>query len=426
MKVLSLSLLLLTLITVSCRTSAPLDPQKQPKVDVSAQRAVVDRILEQASVRSAFEYVDNNRTPILDEWRKLTEIPAPSSGEAARASEVERLLRQIGSLVVEVDAVGNVIATRKGTDGNGRVVVIDAHLDTVFTADTPVTTTVREGRLFAPGVGDNTRNVEGILAIARALEHAEIRTRKDLVFLFTVDEEAGFTGIDRFLEDRGYSIDGFIALDGGYSGFTYGGVGTNWYKHHIIGPGGHTRSRTPPYSASLPLSRAITRIYQLPVPTTPPSNLNIGMLGGASVINAKADDAWMSLDLRSTDNAVIANLEKQIAMILQDEAARAGMTVRTEVISSAPAAQLEGHRLSPMVKMSEAVHHAIGFADPSITATASNHSSAALRKRIPAISTGVAPCDDAHAITESCEIEPIYRGIKKVLLLGIALAELSE
>jgi len=419
-----LPVLLPICFAMACRTSQPARPEM--RVDVSAQRATVDRLLESPAVRAAFAHVESQRAPILDEWRQLTEIPAPSRGEAARAAEVEKLLRDIGSLVVERDSVGNVIATRKGTEGNGRIVVIDAHLDTVFPAATPVTTTMRDGRLFAPGVGDNTRNVEAMIAIARALEHANARTRKDLVFLFTVEEEDGFTGIDRFLEDRGASVDAFVALDGGYSGFTYGGVGTNWYKHHMIGPGGHTRSRTPPYSASLPLARAISRIYQLPVPSTPPSNLNIGMMGGASVINAKADDAWISLDLRSTDDAVIADLEKRIALILEEEAAREGMKVRTEIVSKAPAAQIEGHRFSPMVKMTEAVHHAMGFENPPITPTASNHSSAALRKGIAAISTGVAPCDDAHAITESCEIEPIYRGIRKVLLLGVALAELAE
>jgi hypothetical protein len=63
----------------------------------------------------------------------------------------------------------------------------------------------------------------------------------------------------------------------------------------------------------------------------------------------------------------------------------------------------------------------LGF-DPPITNTGSNNSSAALREGISSISTGAGPCDDAHALTENCEIEPLYRGIKKILLLEIALA----
>ena len=161
---------------------------------------------------------------------------------------------------------------------------------------------MREGRVYAPGVGDDSRNIEALLATIRALDHAQIKTKGDLVFVFTVEEETSFRGVKQFVNDNKGKMDYYIAPDGGYEGFTYAGIGINWYRHHFIGPGGHTRSRTPPYSASLPLAHAISRIYELKVPSTPPSNLNIGMLGGSDVVNAKASDAWFTVDLRSTSN----------------------------------------------------------------------------------------------------------------------------
>jgi acetylornithine deacetylase/succinyl-diaminopimelate desuccinylase-like protein len=277
--------------------------------------------------------------------------------------------------------------------------------------------------VHAPGVGDDTRNIEALLATIRALDAARIETKGDLVFVFTVQEETNFTGVKQFIKDNKGKIDYYVALDGGYEGFTYAGIGINWYRHHLIGPGGHTRSRTPPYSASLPLARAISRIYELTVPTSPSSNLNIGMLGGSEVVNAKASDAWFTLDLRSTSNDVISDLEKKIAAILEEEARRANMTVKTDVISSSPAAVIPGHRNSKLVMVAEAVHRASGF-DPPITPTGSNNASPALLEGVPAISTGAGPCSDSHALTENCEIEPLYRGIKKILLLEVALAEL--
>ncbi|MDX6612196.1 MAG: tripeptide aminopeptidase [Blastocatellia bacterium] len=228
-------------------------------------------------------------------------------------------------------------------------------------------------------------------------------------------------GAKEFAQANKGKVDHYVALDGGYEGFTYAGIGINWYRHHFIGPGGHTRSRTPPYSATLPLARAIARIYELKVPTNPPSNLNIGMLGGSEVVNAKASDAWFTLDLRSTSNEVIADLEKKIQTILAEEAAREKVESKTEIISTSPAAVLPSHRDSYLVRMSEAVHRVMGF-DPPITNTGSNNSSAALRAGISSISTGTGPCDDAHALTENCEIEPFYKGIKKILLLEMALA----
>ena len=200
--------------------------------------------------------------------------------------------------------------------------VFDAHLDTVFQPGLKIKATIREGRVYAPGVGDDTRNIEALLATIRALDAANIKTKGDLIFVFTVEEETSLRGAEEFVKENKGKIDHYIALDGGYEGFTYAGIGITWYRHHFIGPGGHTRSRTPPYSASLPLARAVSRIYELKVPGNPPSNLNIGMLGGSEGSTHKASDAWFTVDLRSTNNEVVADLEKKIAEILEDEARR--------------------------------------------------------------------------------------------------------
>ena len=394
-------------------------------ISVSAQTPAdeVKKIQEDARVKAAFEFIDKDRDGILREWIAITEINAPSKQEQERAKFIESLLRK-HKLDIRYDEAGNLIATRKGT-GGGPVAVFDAHMDTVFQPGLKIKATVRDGRVYAPGVGDDTRNIEALLATIRALDAAKIKTKGDIVFLFTTDEEAGMTGAKHFTKENKGKVDYYIALDGGYEGFTYAGIGINWYRHHIIGPGGHTRSRTPPYSATLPMARAIARIYVLKVPTNPSSNLNIGMLGGSEVVNAKAADAWFSLDLRSTSNEVIADLEKRIAEILEDEATRAGMTVKTDVISSSPAAVLPGNRESNLVKIAEAVHRAMGF-NPPIGNAGSNNSSAALLQGISSISTGAGPCADAHALTENCEIEPLYKGIKKILLLELALVGLSQ
>ena len=383
----------------------------------------VTALQNDARLKAATDHIDRTRDLILREWIAITEINAPSQHEQERARHIEALLRKYKLTEVRYDATGNLIAVRQGT-GGGPVVVFDAHLDTVFQPGLKIKATVREGRVHAPGVGDDTRNIEALLATIRALDAAAIKTKGDLIFVFTVEEETSLRGAEEFVKDNKGKIDHYIALDGGYEGFTYAGIGINWYKHHFIGPGGHTRSRTPPYSASLPLARAIARIYELKVPTSPPSNLNIGMLGGSEVVNAKASDAWFTVDLRSTNNEVVDDLEKRIAEILEDEARRADMKLKTDVISTSRAAVIPGHRDSHLVKVAEAVHRAMGF-NPPITNTGSNNSSAALLAGISSISTGAGPCDDSHALTENCEIEPLYKGIKKILLLAVALAEIQ-
>jgi acetylornithine deacetylase/succinyl-diaminopimelate desuccinylase-like protein len=387
--------------------------------------AQVRAVQNRPETRAAFNYIDEHRDQILHEWAEITEENAPSGQEKKRAAYVYRLLKKLKLDELRYDGAGNLIAVRKGTGGGPRV-VFDAHLDTVFQPGLDIEPKIRDGKIYAPGVGDDTRNIEALLASLRALDRARVRTKGDLVFVFTVDEERNLGGAEHFVRENKGKIDYYVALDGGHEGFTYGGIGINWYRHHFVGPGGHTRSRTPPHSATLPLARAVTRIYELEVPTDPPSNLNVGMLGAGEVVNAKAADAWFTLDLRSMSNEVMAELENKVAQILKEEAERAGMTVRTEVISASPAARIQGHRDSPLVRTAEAVHLLMGFTNPPITETGSNNSSAALREGIPSISTGAGQCGDSHALTEWCDIESFYAGTKKVILLELALAQLSE
>jgi acetylornithine deacetylase/succinyl-diaminopimelate desuccinylase-like protein len=386
--------------------------------------AEAQSLMAKPQTTAAFAFIDQERAKILHEWSAITEVNAPSGHERERAAYIERLLRDYKLTKIYTDAAGNLVALRKGT-GGGPTVVFDAHMDTVFQPGLKIKTTIRDGRIYAPGIGDDTRNIEALLATMRALDAARIKTRGDLLFVFTVEEETTMRGVKAFLEENKGKLNEYVALDGGYESFTYGGIGINWYRQHFIGPGGHTRSATPPYSATLPLARAIARIYELPVPHDPPSNLNIGMLGGSEVVNAKASDAWFTVDLRSTSAEVIADLDQKIAAILKEEAERVGMTVRTEIISASPPAQVPGNRDSLLVRTAEAVHQAMGFNVPPSN-TGSNNSSAALLAGVTSISTGAGPCDDAHALTENCEIEPLYKGIKKILLLELALAQLDE
>ncbi|HEY0591537.1 MAG TPA: M20/M25/M40 family metallo-hydrolase, partial [Thermoanaerobaculia bacterium] len=181
------------LFLASCATgvgtkAAP--PRPSPE---TVQR--VDRLLASAPVTAAFAWIDANREPLLAEWRRLTEIEAPSGKEQERAAEVERLLRAIPSLEIARDEAGNVIVLRKG-EGGGPTVAIDAHLDTVFHEIDDVRTRIEGGRAIGAGIGDDTVNVEALLALLRALDAAGVRTRGDLVVTFTVEEETSFKGIN--------------------------------------------------------------------------------------------------------------------------------------------------------------------------------------------------------------------------------------
>src|SRR5262245_10111059 len=169
----------------------------------------VRSLMQRADVTRAFEHVDANRESILSEWIAITEINAPSGKERERAEAVRKLLEQCKLDRIYFDSKGNLVAVRNGT-AEGKAVVLDAHLDTVFQEGLKIKAQVRDGKVLATGVGDDTRNIEALLASIRALDRAGIRTKADLIFTFTVEEETSFDGARHFIEENKSRIGQYV------------------------------------------------------------------------------------------------------------------------------------------------------------------------------------------------------------------------
>jgi hypothetical protein len=152
-------------------------------ISTSAQVKSVAQYIEQVQalsnrtqIKAANDYIDRNHESILREWIAITEINAPSGQEQPRAKYIESLLRKYHLDEIRSDSTGNLIAVRKGTGGGPRI-VFDAHLDTVFQPELQIKATIRDGKIYAPGIGDDTRNIEALLATIRALNDAKVKTK---------------------------------------------------------------------------------------------------------------------------------------------------------------------------------------------------------------------------------------------------------
>ncbi len=163
-------------------------------------------------MRKALRSVDDRAAGILEEWIKLVEIPAPSGKEQARARYIRAEMEKLGLSEIKTDDIFNVSGVRKGT-GGGPTVVFAAHMDTVFPEGTDLKVK-REGDILrAPGVGDDTSNLMAVLEMFRALNRGGIKTKGDLIFLASVQEEVGLLGAKHWLETSGYKPDMFVAAD---------------------------------------------------------------------------------------------------------------------------------------------------------------------------------------------------------------------
>ena len=259
---------------------------------------------------------------------ELTEIPAPPFAEDARAARFAEMLKEAGLEDVVIDEVGNVIGRRKGTVGD-RTIAIAAHLDTVFPEGTDVTVRYEGNRLYAPGIGDNTRGLVVVLAVLRALEATDIETEADVLFVGNVGEEGlgDLRGVKHLFREGAAKIDAYIAVDGGEaSRLIYGGVGSHRYRVTYNGPGGHSWGAFGLANPHHALGRAIAAFDKTaPAVTTKgeKTSYSIGRIGGGTSINSIPFSSWMEVDMRSGSQVKLdeidAVFQKAMQKALKDE-----------------------------------------------------------------------------------------------------------
>ena len=275
-------------------------------------------LVEKPEVKKALASVDERSTAIVDEWIRIVEIPAPSTKEQARAKYIRAEMEKLGLTDIRTDDIFNVSGVRKGT-GGGPTVVFAAHTDTVFPEGTDLKVK-REGDVIrAPGVGDDTSNLMAVLEMFRALNRGGVKTKGDLIFLASVQEELGLLGAKHWLETSGYKPDMFVAADVSSAEVWYGALRINQFKFFYTSPGAHTMESRGAPSPAKAVAKAITALYEIPLPPLAAGLdsfklpvINVGMLGGGTVVNAVPREAWFTVDLRSLDSATQDKLETAV------------------------------------------------------------------------------------------------------------------
>ena len=249
----------------------------------------------------------------MKEQIELCEIPAPTFEEAKRGQDIVRRMKAYGLTDVSVDDIGNVIGFRPGK-GNGPVLAIGAHMDTVFPAGTDVTVKQEGNRYFAPGIGDNCSGLRALLQIIRSLNEADIQTQGDIYFVATVGEEGlgDIRGSKHFVAT--HRIDGFIAIDNTEIGrILRGAVGSHRYRVTIEGPGGHSYGNFAEVGSAIhAMCIAGNMIAHLKTPKDPKTTFTIGTIKGGTSDNSIAPTCTVEIDMRSLNNEALLKIESEI------------------------------------------------------------------------------------------------------------------
>jgi acetylornithine deacetylase/succinyl-diaminopimelate desuccinylase-like protein len=415
------------LLAIALAALSASGPSAQPATGDAAQRLIAGAQFKQAS---AFIATDYDR--FVRELIALTEIPAPPFKEQARAKAYAGMLRELGLTDVEIDAEGNAMGVRKGT-GDGSMVAVVAHLDTVFPEGTDVKVKRQGTRLAAPGIGDNTRGLALVLAVVRAMNAASFQTASDLLIVGNVGEEGegDLRGVKFLLRKGKYKdrIKQFIAVDGGAQDtITRGGVGSFRYRVTFKGPGGHSYGAFGLVNPAYAMGNAMAKLANVQVPATPKTTYNVGVVSGGTSINSIPAAVQMDVDLRSESCAELKKLDDMFLEIVKQSAtgengARSTREGRVDAdpkrIGDRPCG--ETPLTTPIVQIASAVVKAFGMQpDYDISSTDSN---VPMNMGLPAITIGRGgPGGRGHSPDEWTDVEPGQQNQAVQVALATVLA----
>jgi tripeptide aminopeptidase len=417
-----------------------------PTFSRSSAFARVTALASQRPVHAAFAWLHNNPKRLIERQAELVAIPAPPFGEQARSEWAAERFKEIGLENVQIDAIGNVLgfvpAAHLPPESTGHLVVVSAHIDTVFPAGTILTPmlTMEDGasRLAAPGACDNAAGVIGMLALAQAFIHAKVDPPVPILMLANVGEEGegDLRGVRHFYEQRSLAgrVAAHVVLDGaGEDSAVSQALGSRRFQVTIKGPGGHsfTDAGTPNPIAAL--ASAIAALSHTPVPERPTTTLNIGTVQGGTSVNSIPESATASIDFRSTSSEELLRLEVALHRAVEDAVEQANAAAKTlnhrnrgaltfsiDKIGDRPAAHLAAD--SPVLEALRAVDRHLGIqTDLRLGSTDAN---IPIALGIPALSIGAGgDGGGAHTIAEWYTDKNREIGLRRVLLLTLTLAE---
>ncbi len=405
----------------------------------TAQRRIA-RLATLTAVHRAFHWLHLHQ-PQLRQWQlEIVRIPAPPFGESARAAWFLDRFHSLGLTNIHLDDAGNVLAelapqptsgTKKeavistgATDGlivrsaversphstNTRnppaaedntapVILLSAHLDTVFPANTPVEPTEekKSPRIYAPGICDNAAGLTALLAIAAALRHANVTPPIPILFAANVGEEGegDLRGMRHLFERGPYRtrIAAAIALEGsGSSAVVTRALGSLRFRITITGPGGHSWTDAGTLNPILLLSHALTQIAALKLPDNPLTTINVGHISGGTSINSIPEFAAALIDIRSTDSTQLVStatevhhiFDQVIASVTTQKTTAPPPKLHIEAIGNRPAAALPDD--SSLLHTLRAVDRHLNLrTEPRLGSTDAN---IPLSRNIPAIAIG--------------------------------------
>jgi len=348
----------------------------------------------------------------LDLAIQIQQIPAPSFAEAQRAQLVKELFEAEEMQNVSIDVVDNVYACLPG-NGKAKPLIISAHLDTVFPVETNLKTTRKKGRIYGPGIGDNSLGVASLFGLLLLIRKYQLALPGDIWLVANSCEEGlgNLRGMRAVVDRFGVDVHAYLIIEGLSLGYIQNrALGVQRYRITAKTTGGHSWSDYGQPSALHELSKLVTQLTAIPLPDSPRTTLNVGRMAGGTSINAIAADAWLELDLRSESPQVLTELAQTVESIVET-ACIPDVQIEAEVIGQRPAGELPASH--PLIKLAEKCLREQGL-EPRLM-IGSTDANIPLSRSLPAVVLGVTNGAGAHTTGEYIYTDPVGRGLQQLL-----------
>ena len=419
------ALVCVILLAMPVRSAAPSHALRQ------AQRS---RLPDNARVRAALDWFTPNISWVNDQQVRITEIPAPPFQEAQRAAAVKELLAETG-LPAHIDKTGNVIGELRG-ENEKEIVVISAHLDTVFPPGTDVKVHRDASHMTAPGISDNGSGLAALLALASAVQFAHLKPQRTVLFVGDVGEEGegNLRGMRALVDAYRGKLKAIVVLDGsGTEHVTTKALASRRLEALITGPGGHSWSDFGMPNPINALVRGSVRFINTKVPASPRTTFNIGQIEGGTSVNSVPYEARLKVDIRSESEDELTRLESAlrecIAAGVRDEMdsardrSKGKLEWKVELLGSRPGGELAAD--SALLAALRAADEFVG--NQSRIERSSTDANIPLSLGIDAISIGAGGSGGgAHSLQEWYDSAGREAGLKRALLTVLGVSGVAE
>lgn len=401
--------------------------QVSPKIQTALAALTADE-----GVKKALAFQERDQEEILQKQMELTLIPAPTYHEEKKAVRLLEMFAAEGLTNCHMDEYGNAVAVRRGA-GEGKPILLEAHMDTVFPLDTELSIRREDGWIYCPGITDDTRGLAEVLSVIRALNAAGIQTKGDIQVVGTVQEEGlgGLKGMDYYVTHHP-ELAASVSVDGpGWFGCQYRATAIQTVEVTFHGKGGHAymafgKVANPIHTAA----RAVAKIADIRVPESPRATFAVSNFhaGNMSAVHAIVDTASFVVNYRANTVKDLNDLHDQIFAAVdaacKEETDRWGqdeITYTLNWICQVGTGEQDEH--APIVECAVAASRYLGVEEPKLPKDGCTNANRAIEHGLPAVCLGTEDYDPyIHSLKERFREKDAFKGAQQALLVALLCA----